>query len=115
MIGAGRRIVLKAAAVIGHRHDYSIALRFYRDRNLLGSCMSCSIADGFLGNPEERAFSVFCFQGDRLAGIESINRPGDHMFGRRLLGAGASITPDEAADPAFDLKARLGSLPRTAA
>jgi 3-phenylpropionate/trans-cinnamate dioxygenase ferredoxin reductase subunit len=33
------------------------------------------------------------------------------MFGRRLLGAGQSITPDEAADLSFDLKARLAQLP----
>ena len=66
------------------------------------------------GDPATRAFSVFCFKGDRLLGIESINRAADHMFGRRLLGAGQSVTPDEAADVSFDFKARLGSLPRAA-
>jgi 3-phenylpropionate/trans-cinnamate dioxygenase ferredoxin reductase subunit len=30
------------------------------------------------------------------------------MFGRRLLSAGRSITPQQAADPAFDLKRALG-------
>jgi 3-phenylpropionate/trans-cinnamate dioxygenase ferredoxin reductase subunit len=33
------------------------------------------------------------------------------MFGRRLLGAGQSITPDEASDVSFDLKARLAQVP----
>jgi 3-phenylpropionate/trans-cinnamate dioxygenase ferredoxin reductase subunit len=63
------------------------------------------------GDPGTRAFSVFCFKGDTLAGIESVNKPADHIFGRRLLGAGQSITPDEAGDLSFDLKARLAQLP----
>jgi 3-phenylpropionate/trans-cinnamate dioxygenase ferredoxin reductase subunit len=29
------------------------------------------------------------------------------MFGRRLLGAGGSITPEQAADLSFDLKSAL--------
>jgi 3-phenylpropionate/trans-cinnamate dioxygenase ferredoxin reductase subunit len=62
------------------------------------------------GNPAERAFSVFCFRGDTLLGIESVNRGAEHMFGRRLLAAGESVTPDEAGDLSFDLKARLARL-----
>jgi len=62
------------------------------------------------GNPAERAFSVFCFRGDTLLGIESVNRGAEHMFGRRLLAAGESMTPDEAADLSFDLKARLARM-----
>jgi 3-phenylpropionate/trans-cinnamate dioxygenase ferredoxin reductase subunit len=67
------------------------------------------------GDLAARAFSVFCFNGDRLIGIESVNRAADHMFGRRLIAAGQSILPEEAADPDFDFKARLASLPRPAA
>lgn len=63
------------------------------------------------GDPSSRAFSVFCFNGGKLAGIESVNKPADHMFGRRLLAAGETITPDQAGDLSFDLKARLASLP----
>ena len=59
------------------------------------------------GDIAARAFSVFCFQGEKLLGIESVNRAADHMFGRRLLAANESVTPDEAADLSFDLKARL--------
>jgi 3-phenylpropionate/trans-cinnamate dioxygenase ferredoxin reductase subunit len=108
-----------AKRIAGQPADYAAVPWFWSDQRdlklqMVGLTAGCD-RTVLRGNPEERAFSVFCFQCDRLAGIESINRPGDHMFGRRLLGAGASITPDEAADPAFDLKARLGSLPRTAA
>jgi 3-phenylpropionate/trans-cinnamate dioxygenase ferredoxin reductase subunit len=60
------------------------------------------------GDPAQKAFSAFCYRGSQLVGIESVNRAGDHMFGRRLLGAGGSITPEQAVDSAFDLKKALG-------
>src|SRR5256886_12762635 len=56
------------------------------------------------GNREQGQFSAFCYKGSRLLGIESVNRAGDHMFGRRLLGDGGSITPEQAADAGFALK-----------
>jgi 3-phenylpropionate/trans-cinnamate dioxygenase ferredoxin reductase subunit len=59
------------------------------------------------GEPAQKAFSAFCYKGDKLLGIESINRPGDHMFGRRLLRMHRSITPEQAADRGFDLKKAL--------
>jgi 3-phenylpropionate/trans-cinnamate dioxygenase ferredoxin reductase subunit len=59
------------------------------------------------GDPAQKAFSAFCYKGDTLLGIESINRAGDHMFGRRLLGMHRSITPEQAADLGFDLKKAL--------
>lgn len=48
--------------------------------------------------------SVFYFREGRLIAIDSINRPGDHMAGRRLLASGAQMTPDQAADEGLDLK-----------
>ncbi len=59
------------------------------------------------GDPAKKAFSAFCYKGDELLGIESINRAGDHMFGRRLQGMNRSITPEQAADASFDLKSAL--------
>ncbi|WP_027528863.1 NAD(P)/FAD-dependent oxidoreductase [Bradyrhizobium sp. WSM3983] len=59
------------------------------------------------GDPGKRAFSAFCYHGDKLLGIESINRAGDHMFGRRLQAMDRSITPEQAADESFDLKSAL--------
>lgn len=66
------------------------------------------------GDVAARAFSVFCFKGGKLAGIESVNRAADHMFGRRLLAANESVTPDEAGDLSFDLKARLSRIGKPA-
>jgi 3-phenylpropionate/trans-cinnamate dioxygenase ferredoxin reductase subunit len=57
------------------------------------------------GDPAEGRFSVFHWKGDRLVGVESVDRAPDHMASRRLLDAGRSPSPAEIADPAFDLAA----------
>ena len=59
------------------------------------------------GEPSQKAFSAFCYKAGKLVGIESVNRAGDHMFGRRLLGADRSIAPEQAVDQDFDLKKAL--------
>ncbi|MGB8398059.1 NAD(P)/FAD-dependent oxidoreductase [Bradyrhizobium sp.] len=59
------------------------------------------------GDRAQNAFSAFCYAAGQLVGIESVNRAGDHMFGRRLLAANGSITPEQAADTGFDLKRAL--------
>ena len=65
------------------------------------------------GDPAGGAFSVFCFREGGLAGVESVNRPLDHVLARKLLANGADLAPEQAADPGFDLKARAGT-PRAA-
>lgn len=57
------------------------------------------------GDVTTGAFSVFGFRNGRLAVVESINKPADHMAARKLIGERRSITPDEAADLSFDLRA----------
>lgn len=51
------------------------------------------------------AFSVFRFRDGMLCAVESVNRPGDHMAARRLLANGRPLTPAQAEDASFDLKA----------
>ena len=71
------------------------------------------------GNPADGKFSVFCFRNSRLTAVESVNQPGDHIAARRLLAQPGTITPDQAADPNFDIKeyskAGTSKLPRSAA
>ncbi|GAA4866889.1 NAD(P)/FAD-dependent oxidoreductase [Saccharopolyspora cebuensis] len=50
-------------------------------------------------------FSVFRFRDGELTAVESANRPADHLAARRLLAAESPLRPEQAADPAFDLKA----------
>jgi 3-phenylpropionate/trans-cinnamate dioxygenase ferredoxin reductase subunit len=56
------------------------------------------------GSLETRKLSVFYFKENRLVAIDSINRPLDHMIGRKLLAAAIPLTPEQAADENVDLK-----------
>ncbi len=63
------------------------------------------------GNPADRNFSVFCFRGGRLIGVESVNRTADHVVARRLLAADPELSPQQAADESYDLRAHARRLP----
>jgi len=56
------------------------------------------------GNAEARKLSVFYFRTGKLIAVDSINRPVDHMIGRKLIASRASLSPEEAADESVDLK-----------
>jgi len=56
------------------------------------------------GDPAGTSCSVFCFRQGRLLGVESVNRPGDHISARKLLGNNVNLTPAQAADETLDLK-----------
>lgn len=66
------------------------------------------------GDREGRKFSAYCFRGDRLVAVESVNRPADHMAARRLIAAGVAVSPVQAADPDFDLKTLIPAAPQAA-
>ncbi len=57
------------------------------------------------GEIDEGCFSVFCFRRRILVGIESVNRPADHMAGRRLLKHGVRLSPEQVTAAQFDVKA----------
>lgn len=46
------------------------------------------------GSPEENAFAVYHFSGDQLIAIDTVNRPADHMMGRKFIEVG--FTPSDA-------------------
>ena len=56
------------------------------------------------GDTAGAAFSVFYFGGGQLQAVDSVNRPADHMLGRRFLAARTPLTADQAADALFDLR-----------
>lgn len=59
------------------------------------------------GSLEDGQFSVFYYRQDRLCAVDSVNRAGDQMAARRLIGSGISPTPEQAADLSFDFKSLL--------
>jgi 3-phenylpropionate/trans-cinnamate dioxygenase ferredoxin reductase subunit len=63
------------------------------------------------GDLDAGEFSVFCYRGETLLGIESVNRPADHAHARRILAAGRQVTPAQAADESFDLRAAASARP----
>jgi 3-phenylpropionate/trans-cinnamate dioxygenase ferredoxin reductase subunit len=106
---AGDQAKCVAAAIVGHAEDYRAVPWFWTDQFDIKLQMA-GLSGGYSqvvmrGDPESRKFSVFYFRNERLAAIDSINRPGDHLAGRKLIGAGAPLTPEQAADPSVDLKA----------
>ncbi len=56
------------------------------------------------GDTDSRDFTVYAFRDGRLAGVETVNRPGDHVAARRLLATDALVTPEMVAAPDFDLR-----------
>jgi 3-phenylpropionate/trans-cinnamate dioxygenase ferredoxin reductase component len=60
-------------------------------------------------DPTSGSFSTFCFSKGRFIGAESINRPTEHMAARKLLRSNCELTPRQAADLDFDLKAFVAS------
>lgn len=107
------RVVARKLA--GKPAQYDALPWFWSDQGdlklqIAGLNMGC---DQFVtrGDPGARSFSVFGFSGGRLRVVESVNRAADHMIARRMIAAGAPLTPEEAADPSFDLKARAMAKP----
>lgn len=60
--------------------------------------------------PGEDRLITYCFAGDRLLGIETVNRPGDHMAGRRLLSGDLRLSRAEMEAGDFDLRAHIAAL-----
>lgn len=118
---AGRRLRLESvqnaldqgratgATVAGKAVAYTAVPRFWSDQydsklQMVGLSLDHA-SHAVRGSTADGRFSVFLYRGEQLVGIDSVNSPADHVAGRKLLAAGASVRPDEAADPAFDLRA----------
>ena len=100
-----------AATLLGNRQSYREVPWFWSDQGDVKLQMVGLSTDAttsvLRGKPDDGAFSVFHYSQDRLAAIDSVNRAGDHMVGRRLMAAGLALTQEQAADKSLDLKALL--------
>jgi 3-phenylpropionate/trans-cinnamate dioxygenase ferredoxin reductase component len=97
-----------AMTIAGKRAPYRALPWFWTDQFDIKLQMA-GISAGYdrivtRGNPEAQKLSVFYFKGDRLIAIDSINRPVDHMIGRKLIAAGTALTAEQAGDESVDLK-----------
>lgn len=100
-----------AATIAGRAEAYRAVPWFWTDQFDIKLQMA-GISTGWdrevvRGARESRKFSVFYFKEGRFCGVDSVNRPGDHMAGRKLLAARIPLTPDQAADESVDLKELL--------
>lgn len=99
-----------AASIVGRSEAYRALPWFWSDQYDLKLQMA-GVNTGFTdfvlrGSVEDRKFSLFYFHGEKLAAVDSINRPQDHMLARKLLTNGAQPTPQQVSDPGFDLNCR---------
>ena len=102
---------LAAKTIVGHEDAYSAVPWFWSDigdmkLQMVGLTMG-SDRQIVSGDPADNRFSVFHYLGNRLIGIESVNRPADHMLGRKMMGAGFSPDPTTAVAGGDALKAAL--------
>ncbi|MGO9421229.1 NAD(P)/FAD-dependent oxidoreductase [Roseiarcus sp.] len=98
-----------AARIAGKPGPYNALAWFWSDQGdlkLTIAGLSHDVDEWVVrGDPATRAFSIFGFRGGKLAVVESVNRAGDHAAAKRIFATGKSLTPAEAADPAFDIRA----------
>jgi 3-phenylpropionate/trans-cinnamate dioxygenase ferredoxin reductase component len=97
-----------AARLMGKSKPYNELAWFWSDQGDL-KLMIAGLAHGVeqwvvRGDPATRAFSTFGFRDGKLAVVESVNKAGDHAAAKRIIGTTKTLTPEEAADPAFDLR-----------
>jgi 3-phenylpropionate/trans-cinnamate dioxygenase ferredoxin reductase component len=106
-----------AARIMGRSLPYTAVPWFWSDQGPL-KLQIAGLTTGHdetvvRGDPGGISCSVFCFRGGQLLGVETVNRPADHMAGRRLVGNRVALTPAQAADESVDLK-RLAAAAVTA-
>lgn len=101
-----------AASLVGRSLPYDAVPWFWSDQCGVKLQMAGIAGDQdqivIRGARESGKFSIFHLQDGVITSVDSINAPGDHMLGRKLVTARAKVTPDQAADLSFDLKSLLG-------
>ncbi|WP_197487995.1 oxidoreductase C-terminal domain-containing protein, partial [Rhodococcus sp. LB1] len=95
-----------AATILGNTDPYSATPWFWSNQGAL------KVQIVGVGNPDDRTIarrdgnrlSVFCLRDGRLVAIESVNDPGTHMVGRRILERGEVLDEHMLAGGDYDLR-----------
>lgn len=103
---ANDQAAIAAATIVGQQTPYTSVPWFWSDQHGFKMQMAGSFGSSneTVIRGRDDAFSVWHFVGSRLAGVETINKPADHMLARKLLATNASVEPNHVADPTFDLR-----------
>ena len=100
----------KAAArtILGHGDDYVAVPWFWSDIGDIKLQMVglTGLGDRHVvtGDPADNKFAVYHYAGPVLVGIDTVNRPADHMLGRKMIGAGFSPHPDRSEEHTSELQ-----------
>ena len=98
-----------AARLMGKGVPYAALPWFWTDQRDL-KLQIVGLNDGYddtvvLRGDAAYQMTVLCFRRGQLVAVETLNRPAEHMVGRKLLGRACQLTPREAGADGFDLKA----------
>ena len=100
-----------AAALLGQERPFTATPWFWSDQydkklqmaGLSGGAEQWAVRGDMTG----ASFSIYHFRADKLIAVDSVNAAKDHLQARKLLDAGLSPAPEQAADLGFDLGSLL--------
>ena len=100
-----------AAALLGQERPFTATPWFWSDQydkklqmaGLSGGAEAWAVRGDMTG----ASFSIYHFRADKLIAVDSVNAAKDHLQARKLLDAGISPTPEQAADLGFNLGSLL--------
>ena len=102
-----------AAALLGTPRPFAGTPWFWSDqydRKLQIAGLSTGADQAVLrGSLAGAGFSVWHFQAGTLVAVDTVSLPRDHLLARKLLDAGRLPTPEQAADPGFDLASLMAA------
>jgi len=102
-----------SAALLGQARPFTATPWFWSDqydKKLQMAGLSAGADAWVLRGPMEGpSFSVCHYRAGKLIAVDSVNSPKDHLQARKLLDAGVSPTPAQAANLAFNLTSLLTS------
>jgi len=100
-----------ASSLLGNSEPYTAVPWFWSDQydvKLQIAGLSQSHDEVVIrGDPSEKRFAAFYLRAGDLLAVDAVNSPREFMIGKKLLAAGAPVSPEQLADPAIDLNGLL--------
>jgi 3-phenylpropionate/trans-cinnamate dioxygenase ferredoxin reductase subunit len=100
-----------AEAIMGDARPYVAVPWFWSDQYDV-KLQIVGLTQGYddtvtLGDVGASRFSVLYFRAGSMIGIDSVNKPADHIAGRKLFAAGRTVAVETARAPGFDLRSAM--------